>query len=83
MSGLTQNTKINDLRLTGAGEHVKYVREKTTKTTRGTKTLETEGTGTKNWLKQDSNQKAGNLIRKGVLTMESEKQQPQPETKVL
>lgn len=35
--------------------------------------LKTEGTDTKNWLKQDSNQEAGKLIRMGVLTMESEK----------
>lgn len=59
--------------MTGAGEHIKYVREKTTKMTRCTETLETEGTDTKNWLKQDSNQEAGKLIRMGVLAMESEK----------
>lgn len=75
MSGLTQKTKINDLRLTRAREHIEYVHDKTTKMTRSTEMLETEGTNTKNWMKQGSNKEAGNLIRTGILTIKSEKQQ--------
>jgi hypothetical protein len=47
-----------------------------------TETLETEGTDLKNWIKQDRNKEAGNLITKGVLMVKSEMQH-KPETKVL